>query len=46
MNGDSDDEEKINYDEIEHIDPFSKPLDVELIKKCMAEIELPTPPWA
>ncbi|CAD8138411.1 unnamed protein product [Paramecium octaurelia] len=39
-------EEDINYDQVEHVDPFSKPLDVDLIKKCMAEIHLPTPAWA
>lgn len=31
-NSEKDEEEEINYDQIEHIDPFAKPLDVELIK--------------
>lgn len=39
-------EDEINYDQVEHADPFAKPLDVDLIKKCMAEISLPTPAWA
>ncbi|CAD8150555.1 unnamed protein product [Paramecium pentaurelia] len=45
-NSDKEEDDEINYDEVEHIDPFAKPLDVDLIKKCMAEIQLPTPAWA
>ncbi|CAD8131757.1 unnamed protein product [Paramecium octaurelia] len=45
-NSDKEEEDEINYDQVEHVDPFAKPLDVDLIKKCMAEIHLPTPAWA
>ncbi|CAK85049.1 unnamed protein product (macronuclear) [Paramecium tetraurelia] len=45
-NSDKEEEDEINYDQVEHVDPFAKPLDVDLIKKCMAEIQLPTPAWA
>ncbi|CAD8140472.1 unnamed protein product [Paramecium pentaurelia] len=45
-NSDKEEDDEINYDQVEHIDPFAKPLDVDLIKKCMAEIQLPTPAWA
>ncbi|CAK56433.1 unnamed protein product (macronuclear) [Paramecium tetraurelia] len=45
-NSDKEEEDDINYDQVEHVDPFAKPLDVDLIKKCMAEIHMPTPAWA
>lgn len=37
---------EVDFDAIEHKNPFDEPLEVDLIKQIMAGIQLPAPAWA